>query len=140
MRKETKKKMQGLEMKLYKKEVPENEIPKVKELIENLDARQQAIKIMINSIYGIIGTPHSPIYNIHMAQTITRTGKFCNISAAKHVAEVFNSKFGTKFALNPPSNLIGLLGTKESDKMYLISGDTDTTFFDTKIRIRRCRQ
>lgn len=125
LRKSTKKEMEKLKRMLYKKQVPENEIPKVNEMIENLDSRQQAIKIMINSIYGIIGTSHSPIYNIHMAQTITRTGKFCNISAAKHVADVFNAKFGTSFAIPAPSNLPDVAKGKT---MYCISGDTDSQF------------
>ena len=136
LRKKTKKEMQNLEMKLYRKEVPENEIWKVEEMIENLDARQQAIKIMINSIYGIIGTAHSPIYNIHMAQTITRTGKFCNISAAKHVAEVFNKRFGTKFALPPPSNLLDIVGSNDR-RYYILSGDTDSCVASHNIHIRR---
>lgn len=139
MRKATKREMHALEMKLYRHEVPESEIPKVKEAIENLDSRQQAIKIMINSIYGIIGTSFSPIYNIHMAQTITRTGKFCNISAALHVADVFNRKYGTKYANGVPLNLLDIVGS-ENRNLYIVSGDTDSEIFSTKIHIRRCRQ
>ena len=128
LRKATKKEMQKLEMKLYKHQVPEDEIPITKERIENLDARQQAIKIMINSIYGIIGTPHSPLYNIHMAQTITRTGKFCNINAALHVADVFNERFGNNFAIQAPSNLLSIVGKDGKKLLYVVSGDTDSQF------------
>lgn len=131
LRKATKKEMAKLEKRLYKNEVPENEIPKVKEMIENLDSRQQALKIMINSIYGIIGTAYSPIYNIHMAQTITRTGKFCNISAAQHVADVFNEKFGKAFALPPPPNLRDIVGNNDR-AYYICSGDTDSQFISIR--------
>lgn len=135
LRKATKKEMAKLEKRLYKNEVPENEIPKVKEMIENLDSRQQALKIMINSIYGIIGTAYSPIYNIHMAQTITRTGKFCNISAAQHVADVFNEKFGKTFALPPPPNLRDIVGNNDR-AYYICSGDTDSSVSSTNIFIK----
>lgn len=137
LRKSTKKEMERLEMDIYKNEVPESDIPKVREKIENLDSRQQAIKIMINSIYGIIGTSFSPLYNIHMAQTITRSGKFCNISAAKHVADVFNGKFGTKFGLPPPSNLLDIEGITSKDILYIVSGDTDSCISTTSVFIKR---
>jgi DNA polymerase elongation subunit (family B) len=137
LRKATKKEMGRLKMSLHRKEVPESEIPKTEELIQYLDSRQQALKIMINSIYGIIGTAFSPIYNLYMAQTITRTGKFCNINAALHVAEVFNKKFGSEFALPPPPNLIDVLGDSKK-LLYLISGDTDTASPHTSICVRKC--
>ena len=119
LRNKTKKEMQKLEMALYRKEVPEKDIPKTKELIENLNSRQQAIKIMINSIYGIIGTSFSPIYNIHMAQTITRTGRFCNISASEYIKEWMKKNFNI---------------TEKYVTPY--GGDTDSCTFLTKIYVK----
>lgn len=145
LRKATKKEMAKLEMQLHKGEIPESEIFKIKEKIDNLNSRQQAIKIMINSIYGMIGTAFSPIYNIHMAQTITRTGKYCNIMASQHVKEVFNERFGNKHEITIPEYLrtekFGeiekIVGFGKAYKTYLISGDTDSAIFSTKINIRR---
>ena len=135
LRKATKDEMAKYKNIVNSGKVSGDELVKMKEIIGNLDSRQQAIKIMINSIYGMIGTAFSPIYNIHLAQTITRTGKFCNISAAEYVAEVFNEKFGDKFAMPPPPNLLDIVGRNK--KMYICSGDTDTFFYLTKIRIKR---
>jgi DNA polymerase elongation subunit (family B) len=100
---------------------------------------------MINSIYGMIGTAFSPIYNIHMAQTITRTGKYCNIMASQHVKEVFNERFGNKHEITIPeylrtekfSEIEKIVGFGKAYKTYLISGDTDSAIFSTKINIRR---
>ena len=135
LRKATKDEMAKYKNIVNSGKVSGDELVKMKEIIGNLDSRQQAIKIMINSIYGMIGTAFSPIYNIHLAQTITRTGKFCNISAAEYVAEVFNEKFGDKFAMPPPPNLIDIVGRNK--KMYICSGDTDTSKSSTKIYIKR---
>lgn len=110
-RKATKKLMQKLELDLYNGKIPENEIPATKSRIENLDARQQAIKIMINSIYGIIGTAFSPIYNVFMAQSITRLGKTLNIMSSNFIKETFKTKYSV-----PNSYII------------CSSGDTDSQF------------
>jgi DNA polymerase elongation subunit (family B) len=135
LRKATKKEKEKYDKMADNKNLSPEELAKIKEIIGNLDSRQQAIKIMINSIYGMIGTAFSPIYNIHLAQTITRTGKFCNISAAEHVAEVFNEKFGDKFSMPPPPNLLDIVG--HNKKMYICSGDTDSAESSTKVYIRR---
>ena len=80
------------------------------ELYNNI---QHAIKIFLNSLYGVTGTRFSPIGNPDIAQTITRQGKFCNISANKFITAVFKKKFG-----------IG------DDYNVLASGDTDSQFLN----------
>ena len=119
-RKSTKKRMQNLELDIYNGKISESELAKTRTMIENLDARQQAIKIMINSIYGIIGTAFSPIYNIYMAQSITRLGKTLNIMSSNFIKETFKTKY---FVPNS----------------YIIcsSGDTDSTLYHHKLWIKR---
>ena len=87
------------------------------ELYDNI---QHSIKILLNSVYGITGTRFSPIGNPDIAQTITRQGKFCNISANKFI----NAKFAKMFDID--------------DKYTLTcGGDTDSVGFSTKLLIKR---
>lgn len=118
LRKTTKKKMQALEYALYKNEIPEDKIEETKTEVQNLDARQMAYKLAINSIYGILGTNHSPLYIVELAQTITRLGKFCNLSANKFIGNVFKQRYNV-------------------DESYItsVSGDTDSVSGDTTILI-----
>lgn len=118
LRKTTKKKMQALEYALYKNEIPEDKIEETKTEVQNLDARQMAYKLAINSIYGILGTNHSPLYIVELAQTITRLGKFCNLSANKFIGNVFKQRYNV-------------------DESYItsVSGDTDSFWGDTKIML-----
>lgn len=118
LRKTTKKKMQALEYALYKNEIPEDKIEETKTEVQNLDARQMAYKLAINSIYGILGTNHSPLYIVELAQTITRLGKFCNLSANKFIGNVFRQRYNV-------------------DESYItsVSGDTDSFWGDTKIML-----
>jgi DNA polymerase elongation subunit (family B) len=120
LRKVTKKRMQKLELDVYNNRVPKEEIPATNENIQNLDSRQQAIKIMINSIFGICGCSHSPIANKYIAQTITKSGRYCNLSAAKFITKKFTERFGI-----PP------------DYVTQNGGDTDSAAFSTKIMIKR---
>lgn len=113
LRKTTKKSMQKLEMDVYNNKVAPENLKCTEDLIQNLDAKQHALKIMINSVYGILGTSHSPIYNHNLAQTITRNGKFFNTNAAKFTFNYFKENFGI-------------------DDTYPIvaSGDTDSFFLN----------
>lgn len=120
LRKSTKKEMQALEMKLYNKEITDpDEIKKAKIQVENLNNMQMAVKIMLNSIYGILGCGHSPVENREIAQTITRTGKFANMSAATYIKEWFKEKFK-----------VG------DDYVTPVSGDTDSVIGSTKIFVK----
>jgi DNA polymerase elongation subunit (family B) len=76
------------------------------------DSMQYTYKIFMNSIYGILGTPFSPIYDADLAQSVTLTGQFIN----KGVNALIESKFG---------------------KDRTIAGDTDSCEYNTKLRIIR---
>ena len=111
LRKTTKKKGQKLDLEIYKGNIPPDKIAQAKLDVENLDADQHSLKIMLNSVYGMFGTNHSPIYSAAIAQSITRTGKFCNISASKFIKKRFMDMFGIT-----------------EDYASVASGDTDSQF------------
>ena len=54
------------------------------------DNMQYTYKIFMNSIYGILGLPFSPIYDVDLAQSVTLTGQSIN----KGVSDLIRSKFG----------------------------------------------
>ena len=85
----------------------------------NYHALQMALKICINSIYGACGTSFSPIADPNIAQTITRMGRFCNMSSASYVHDEFVKRY------NADPNYIGQP-----------TGDTDSSISSTKIRIK----
>ena len=120
LRKKTKKLMQKLEMDIYNNTIPSEKIAETEGKIGNLNDRQQSIKIMINSIYGICGTSFSPIYNPYLAQSITRTGKFCNLSASKYIKKVFMERYGVTEKYITP-----------------VSGDTDSGPYHLRLHIKR---
>lgn len=119
LRKSTKKKGQALDLEIYKGNVPQDRLAKAKLDVANLDADQHSLKIMLNSVYGMFGTNHSPIYSAAIAQSITRTGKFCNISASKFIKKRFTDLFGI-----------------DANYASVASGDTDSFTGDTQICIR----
>lgn len=112
LRKSAQKKQHKKELAIYNKEITDpDKVKKTMVEIENLYNLQLTLKIMLNSVYGIMGTAHSPIGNPDLAQTITRTGKFCNISASNYIKEYFKKKYGI-----------------DDDYICTISGDTDSQF------------
>lgn len=119
LRKATKKKGQALDLEIYKGNVSQDKLAQAKLDVQNLDADQHSLKIMLNSVYGMFGTNHSPIYSAHIAQSITRTGKFCNISASRFIRKRFEELFG-----------IG------NDYVTVTSGDTDSFIGATQIYIK----
>lgn len=80
---------------------------------------QYAIKIMLNSAYGMTGTKFSPIYDINLAQSITLNGQFVNKSVATYLKKKFNEKYKCS-----------------EDFEVTISGDTDSVAGDTILNIR----
>jgi DNA polymerase elongation subunit (family B) len=88
---------------------------------ERLHTAQYAMKIMINSAYGTLGTKFSPIFDTRLAESITLTGQFCNKSTAKFLKNVFTNE------LNCPE-----------DFNVTISGDTDSVAGDSMIEWQLC--
>jgi DNA polymerase elongation subunit (family B) len=125
-RKSIKRKMGGIEKGIYEGKIVGEEKERGIVTMGNLNAAQQATKIKINSIYGQFGQVHSPIWNVYIAQTITRTGKFCNIECSRYISREFEKKYGKKYML-----------LRDGEKSLSISGDTDSCAKMTHLRIRQ---
>ena len=80
------------------------------EVLGNL---QQAIKILLNSCYGLFGTSTCCLYNPSIAQSITRLGRFCNINGSRFYRRWLEGEYG-----------IG------EDYVPQASGDTDSIFLN----------
>lgn len=74
------------------------------------DARQMAVKIMINSAYGAIGNQHFRYYNYNEATAITISGQVCLKWIDRHLNAYMNKLCGTE------------------GKDYVIYGDTDSLY------------
>lgn len=99
----------------YKLHNPKNlDAQSLEQFIHILDTQQYAIKIELNSVFGLIGASFwNPIANLEIAQSITRQGKFCNISASEYIRNVFEKNFNI-----------------DKDYVSTINGDTDSQFLN----------
>jgi len=82
--------------------------------LNQLDTKQQAIKIFINSVYGILSNKYCPIQDVDIAESITLTGQ----AVVKEAREIFK-KFVTQET--------GIADPVELNK-GLIAGDTDSVY------------
>lgn len=82
--------------------------------ITQLDTKQQAIKIFINSVYGVFGNDYCPVKDKDIAESITLTGQ----SVAKEARNIFK-RFVTQET--------GITDNVELEK-GLIAGDTDSVY------------
>ena len=89
-------------------------IQQIKAKIAQLDATQNAIKLITNSLYGIIGSKYSPIYDTDMAEAVTLTGQ-----SVIRISEQFIDEELSKLAKTPITNAV-------------IAQDTDSNYFECK--------
>ena len=119
-RKSVKKEMGKVSKQIYeKKYADEDEKKRLEDKVKSLHDLQLSVKLQLNSVYGILGTPYSAIYNPDIAQSITRNGKFCNISASKFIAKRFKEMFGTT-----------------DEYPSTVYGDTDSCLNSTMLRVK----
>lgn len=91
----------------------------VKIKLTQLDTKQQAIKIFINSVYGVFSNKYCPIQDIDIAESITLTGQ----AVAKEAREIFKKYVTQETGITDPIEL----------EKGLVYGDTDSIVFDTII-------
>lgn len=72
--------------------------------------RQQVQKILLNSLYGVLGLEIFRFYDLDNAASVTKTGVTIIQTTLKIANQFYNSKLGTK------------------DEDYIIYSDTDSTF------------
>ena len=134
-RKATKKKMLAIFHELHdtSKHFTPEEIAEKEEKEGNFNSRQGALKNMINSIYGQLGSSFSPIANLDIAQSITRQGRMCNINASRFILKRFKEIYDPNLegysiypldADDPRCKQIGKID------VIALGGDTDSQFVD----------
>ena len=118
LRKATKKKMLACTHRLQQEgdTLSDEEKAELKTLEERYESGQIALKLMINSIYGCMGNGWSAIADPNLAQSVTRQGKFCNISASKFILKRFIEKYGAP-----------------KDYRSVVGGDTDSQFVNLQV-------
>jgi DNA polymerase elongation subunit (family B) len=88
---------------------------KLKTYSNNKKTLQQALKILINSLYGALGNAAFVLFNRDIAAGITFVGRFLNRYTAKKVGEYLQAKYGITESV--------------------IYQDTDSTDYDTLIDV-----
>jgi DNA polymerase elongation subunit (family B) len=96
------------------------EIERNDTLANFLDTSQMAKKILINSLYGSLGSIYFPLFDLDNAEAVTLTGQLINKSAAKFVTAYAKKYYG-------------------ATEDVLIYGDTDSVTGDTKIKTKQTR-
>ena len=134
-RKATKKKMLAIFHELHdpSKKFTEEQIADKEKQEGNFNSRQGALKNMINSIYGQLGSGFSPIANLDIAQSITRQGRMCNINASRFILKRFQELYDPSLegysiypldADDPRCKQVGKIS------VIALGGDTDSQFVD----------
>lgn len=143
LRKSNKKKMMAAFHKLHDEtlNLTDEEKEQLHHDEETYDIIQHGLKIMINSIYGIMGTSASPIGNENIAQSITRTGRFCNTMASKFICKRFKEDYGLKqgFMIHLLDEDDDGYATEELSECAGFAGDTDSSIYSTFVRVIRDR-
>jgi DNA polymerase elongation subunit (family B) len=92
-----------------KKKGETDDIERLESLKDLLDTTQHAFKIFLNSIYGQMGSPYFPMFDIENAEAVTVSGQYIIRSASKFIEQWFAENY--------------------NQKDTLIYGDTDSNYF-----------
>lgn len=122
---EAKKKMLEYEDKLQKLKKVKNPNAEVKNAIDKLASQvtiyhhfQNAFKVFSNSLYGQMGSPYFPLFDVDNAEAITISGQYL----IKEMAKKLNSEIG-KYNTSHDTN-----------NEYILAGDTDSVAPDGVIK------
>lgn len=78
-------------------------------LADLLQAKNIGLKLLLNSVYGIMGSKYCSVFNPDIAQSITRQGRFFNISAEKYIRQYLTENYNIS-----------------EDYVVAVGGDTDS--------------
>ncbi len=110
-----------------KKEI-KSEMTTLSALIDILESTQHAIKIVINTAYGVIGSAFFQLYDIENAEAITTSGQYIIQCADGFINKYIRHKYK-----NAPSVVADPL--EQTDR--IVYGDTDSVSQDTRIQTLR---
>ena len=90
------------------------------------NADQMAIKITINSMYGVFANKYFHFFSYAMASTITAQGRHIIQSTIKMFNKYFREIWSTDVSLHKS---LGLTEVTPSNKDVVVYGDTDSVYF-----------
>ena len=88
-RAEVKKRM--IKMKKSLNELKGSDLEKTKEKIDQFNGLQNALKIILNSTYGILAVPYSRYFNTNIAEAIVSVGRQTIKASERYVNELLNN-------------------------------------------------
>jgi len=103
----------------------------LKENPDNIEAniKQQAVKILANSIYGILGTSKYLYYDVNLAEAITISGQYISFYLTAYFNNLLDGKNELKFDIN--AIRLGKSYYNDEQK-YVLYRDTDSLFLKVK--------
>lgn len=115
-------------MNKLKKKLPElkgKDIDKTKEKIARYQGLQNALKIILNSTYGILAVPFSRYFNTNIAEAIVSCGRQTIKASERYVNQLYNKP---NKALTDVLSIMGKEKKPEKDVDYVLYCDTDSLF------------
>jgi hypothetical protein len=109
----------------------EKEIERLKNLTEEYNGYQNAIKIFINSIYGACASPHFSGYNIYVAEAVTLQGQDVAKYASRTIDDYFMNMWHTDKKLHEKLGIT--YANKINEKTVTIYMDTDSVKKDSLV-------
>ncbi len=109
------------------------ELAIIKKKASDFHAYEQAVKLMLNSIYGAFGNPYFYFFNVDIAETITLQGK----DAILYTEQLVNKYFKEFWHKDLPAHAaMGITVTGKIEKPVGIYIDTDSVYvkFDEVIQ------
>ena len=102
------------------------ELQKINEEASKFYNYEQAVKLMLNSIYGAFGNPYFYFFNVDIAETITLQGKDAILYTENLVNKYFKEYWHKDTAAH---QAMGITVTCKIEKPVGIYIDTDSVFF-----------
>ena len=106
-----------------------NEIFRLEKLAMTYDNDANAMKIIMNSIYGVLGWTGFPLYNIDVASSVTAQSRDIIQYTIKEFNDFFINEWSTNIDLHKKLNVTV---TKPIDYETIIYADTDSVFLTVK--------
>lgn len=108
---EVKTEMKAVSKKMETVDKSSNEYKKLEKKYSYLDNNQYVTKIFINRVYGYFGQEFSPMYDVDMAASITKTGQGCIKKAATIVEDYIKQKYDINYDIITYSDTDSILIT-----------------------------